>query len=375
MRRRWTPARTFCVVTGAAFSMVAWACGGSDKPSQTAGPAGDGAPASVRVADVREQTRPVTATVAGVVEPLRRATPASRLTGTIVAAPFEEGDRVRAGQVLVRIDAQDMAARRAQTEAQAREAEAVLADAETNLARMRALYAQHAVARIQLEQAETGAARANAALATARAAQRELDAHFAYATIEAPFAGVVVRKFAQTGNLATPGQPLFVLEDISRARVVAAIGEDQAARLHEGDAVPVDVAGSGERVSGRVEAVLPPGDPAARGFRVHVLIDNPPRTLRSGMTAALRIPAMSADHSAAVLLVPADAIVRRGQLTSVFIVDGGIARLRWITVAEPEAGYVAVLSGLRPGERVVVGAERERLTDGQPVTVARAEGV
>jgi len=330
---------------------------------------------SVRVAEVREQIHPVTATATGVVEPFRRATPASRLTGSIVAAPFEEGDRVRAGQVLVRIDARDLAARRVQAQAQAREAEAVLADAETNLARMRALYAEHAVARIQLEQAETGAARASAAVATARAVLRELDAHTAYATIDAPFAGVIVRKFAQTGNLAAPGQPLFVLEDMSRARVVAAIGEEQAARLHEGDALPVDVAGSGERVSGRVEAVLPSGDPAARGFRVHVLLDNPPRTLRSGMTTALRLPAMSTEHNVAVLLVPADAIVRRGQLTGVFIVEGGRARLRWIAVGEPEAKDVEVLSGLRPGERVVIGAERERLTDGQPVTVARAEGV
>jgi multidrug efflux system membrane fusion protein len=160
---------------------------------------------------------------------------------------------------------------------------------------------------------------------------------------------------------------------MSRARVVAAIGEQQVARLHEGDAIPVDVAG--ERLSGRVEAVLPSGDPVARGFRVHVLIDNPPRTLPSGMTAALRLPAASADSTEAVLIVPANAIVRRGQLTGVFVVEAEKARLRWITAGEPEAESVAVLSGLRRGERVVLGAERERLTDGQPVIVARAEGV
>lgn len=375
MRGRWTPARTFCVVATAAFSMVAWGCGGSDTPSETPRPAGNETAVSVRVAEVAEQIRLVTVTVTGVVEPLRRTTPASRFSGSIVAAPFQEGDRVRAGQLLVRIDAQDLAARRTQAEAQAREAEAVLADTERNLARLRVLYAEHAVARIQLEQAETGAARATAAVATARAALRELDAHTAYATIEAPFAGVIVRKFAQTGNLAAPGQPLFVLEDMSRARVVAAIGEQQVARLHEGNAVPVEVAGSGERLSGRVEAVLPSGDPAARGFRVHVLIDHPPRTLRSGMTTALRLPATSAESSEAVLSVPANTIVRRGQLTGVFVVEGGRAWLRWITVGEPEAEDVAVLSGLRLGERVVIGAERERLTDGQPVTVARAEGV
>lgn len=375
MRRRWTPARTFCVVTMAAFSIVGWGCAGSDTQSKTPGTAGNETPVSVRVAEVDEQIRSVIVIATGVVEPLRRATPASRLSGSIVAAPFEEGDRVRAGQLLVRIDAQDLAARRAQAEAQAREAEAVLADAGTNLARLRVLYAEHAVARIQVEQAETGVARASAAVATARAALREVAAHTAYATIEAPFAGVIVRKFAQTGNLAAPGQPLFVLEDMSRARVVAVIGEQQVARLHEGDAVRVEVAGSVERLSGRVEAVLPSGDPAARGFRVHVLIDTPPRTLRSGMTTALRLPAASAESREAMLSVPANAIVRRGQLTGVFVVEAGKARLRWITVGEPEAEGVAVLSGLRPGERVVVGAERERLTDGQPVTVARAEGV
>jgi len=168
---------------------------------------------------------------------LRSMEPASRLMGTVVAAPFEEGDRVSDGQVLVRIDDRDLAARRSQVESRVGEAEVLLRDAETNLARMRTLEAERAIAGIQLEQAQTGQARAAAGVESARAALRELEANAAYGTITAPFAGEIVRKNLSVGDVATPGVPLFVLEDLSRIRVVASVGEAAAARLRPGASV------------------------------------------------------------------------------------------------------------------------------------------
>lgn len=364
--------RLFVLVVGAvAVPLAQSSCGteGGGNQEQAAG-AAEAATVSVRATEVLEDGAPSTIAASGVVEPIGRAMPAGRLMGTVTAAPFQEGDRVRSGQVLVRIDVQDLAARRGQVLAQVHEAQTVLRDAETHLARMRALSEEGAVARVQLEQAETGVARARAAVETARAGLRELEANAAYGTIEAPFGGVVVRKMVEAGNLAAPGQPLFVLEDVSRVRVVAGIGEEAAGRLRKGERVIVEIAGQGYEAYGVVEAVLPSGDPAARGFRVNILLDNQDHSLQSGMTATVRVPAGRAGEASPALFIPAEAVVRRGQMTGVFVVDEGVARLRWLSLGGAEGNRVRVLSGLRAGERVVIGPERERLQDGQRVAVA-----
>jgi RND family efflux transporter MFP subunit len=310
--------------------------------------------------------------VAGSVEPIRRASPASKLMGTVESAPFEEGDRVAEGQVLVRIDDRDLVARRAQVEARVNEAEVLFGDAETNVARMDTLAKQGAIAGVQLEQARTGRARAAAGLETARAALRELDANAAYGSITAPFAGEIVRKIVHEGDVATPGAPLFVLEDLSRLRVIASIGEGTAARLRPGARLHVEFSAAGASALGVVEAVLPASRPPVSGFLVNVVVDRPSPAVRSGMTATVFVPGDAAEAADGGFRVPLEALVRRGQMTGVFVVDTDVARLRWIRTGSESGRQVEVLSGLRVGERVVVGAARDRLTDGERVVVAGA---
>jgi RND family efflux transporter MFP subunit len=331
--------------------------------------AGGAAPLRVRVAVVRESRTPRGVPAVGAVEPIRRASPASRLMGTVVAAPFEEGDRVDSGQVLVQIDDRDLAARRTQVESRVGEAEVLLRDAEMNLARMRTLETERAIAGIQLEQAQTGQARAAAGVESARAALRELEANAAYGTITAPFAGEIVRKNLSVGDVATPGAPLFVLEDLSRIRVVASVGEAAAARLRAGARVPVEIEAAGARAVGVVEAVLPSSRPPVTGFRVNVVLGRPSAAVISGMTATVLVPSGEPDAVPGTRLsVPRDALVRRGEMVGVFVVDGTTARLRWVRIGLEEGESVEVLSGLRGGERVVIGAS-DRLTDGQRIAV------
>lgn len=345
-----------------ALPLLAGACGHPGSQADT------GAPTRVRVAAVTESRAPRGVRAVGAVEPIRRASPASRLMGTVVAAPFEEGDRVSAGQTLVTIDDRDMAARRTQVESRVGEAEVLLRDAETNLTRMRTLEAERAIAGIQLEQAETGRSRAAAGLDAARAALRELEANASYGIVTAPFAGEVVRKNVQVGDVATPGAPLFVLEDLSRLRVVASVGEAAAARLRPGVRVPVEIEAAGVRAVGVVEAVLPASRPPVSGFRVNVVLGRPSSAVISGMTATVLVPSDEPAADEPRLLVPKDALVRRGQMVGVFLVDGATVRLRWVRIGLEEGDSVEVLSGLHSGERVVVGAS-ERLTDGQRVVV------
>ncbi len=345
-------------------ALLAAACGGSRA-------AREAAPLRVRVRYVTESTAPRGVPAAAVVEPVRRASPASRLMGSVVAAPFEEGARVDSGQVLLRIDDRDLAARRAQLEARAAEARVLLADAETNLARMRALDSERAIAGIQLEQAVTARARAAAGLEAAQAALRELEANASYGAVTAPFAGEIVKKNVQVGDVAAPGAPLFVLEDLSRIRVVASVGEAAAARLRPGARVPVEIEAAGVRTTGVVEAVVPASRPPVTGFRMNVVLPRPSAAVISGMTATVLVPSGGpAAHAegAPRLVVPRAALVRRGQMVGVFLVDGSAARLRWVRLGFEEGDVAEVLSGLQPGDRVVIGAG-DRLTDGQSIVV------
>lgn len=351
-----------CPAWALVLPLLAGACGGSRASEEAA-------PLRVRVANVTESRAPRGVPAVGAVEPIRRASPASRLMGTVVAAPFEEGDRVTDGQALVTIDDRDLAARRAQLEARVAEARVLLGDAETNLTRMRALEAERAIAGIQREQAETGRARAAAGLEAVRAALRELEANAAYGVVTAPFAGEIVRKNVSVGDVATPGMPLFVLEDLSRLRVVASVGEAAAARLRPGVRVPVEIEAAGVRAVGAVEAVVPASHPPVSGFRVNVVLSRPSSAVISGMTATVLVPADDADAGLGTrVLVPRDALVRRGQMVGVFVVDGTTARLRWVRLGLEDGDAVEVLSGLRGGERVVVGTG-DRLTDGRRIVV------
>lgn len=345
--------------------LLAGACG-------RAGGARETAARSVQAVEVVESRAPRGAPAVGSVEPIRRASPASRLMGSVVAAAFEEGARVDSGQVLVRIDDRDLAARRAQLESRVAEAEVLLADAETNLTRMRTLDSERAIAGIQLEQAETGRTRAAAGLEAARAALRELDANASYGSVTAPFAGEIVRKNVQVGDIAAPGVPLFVLEDLSRIRVVASVGEAAAARLRVGARVPVEIEAAGVRTVGMVEAVVPVSRPPVTGFKVNVVLGRPSPAVISGMTATVLVPTDDPDAGALTrLLVPLGALVRRGQMVGVFLVDGTTARLRWVRAGLEEGDAVEILAGLKAGDRVVVGAG-DSLTDGQRISVGPA---
>ena len=346
-------------------ALLAGACGRSPGARQAA-------PLSVRVAEVVESRVPRGVPAVGAVEPIRRASPASRLMGSVVEAPFEEGARVDSGQVLIRIDDRDLAARRAQLESRVAEAQVLLADAETNLTRMQTLDSERAIAGIQLEQAETGRTRASAGLEVARAALRELDANASYGTVTAPFAGEIVRKNVQVGDVAAPGVPLFVLEDLSRIRVVASVSEAAAARLRVGARVPVEIEAAEVRTFGVVEAVVPASRPPVTGFKVNVVLSRPSPAVISGMTATVLVPSDDPDAAAGTrLLVPRDALVRRGQMVGVFLVEGATARLRWVRAGLEEGDAVEVLSGLKVGDRVVVGAG-DSLTDGQRITAGPA---
>jgi len=287
---------------------------------------------------------------AGTAEPMRLATLSTKLMGTVTAVSVHEGDHVAAGQVMVRLDARDLGAKRAQMEAGLAEATAVHHEATVQAARIRALYADSAATKAQLDQVETGLARADAAVATARGMTAELAANASYSEVRAPFAGIVTRRFVDPGSFAVPGAPLATVEDASTLRVTVNAAPDAVRGLRRGATVGATIGDTAVRAT--IEGVVPAG---ANLYTVNAMVPNPGGRFLSGSAATLALPR----GTRSAILVPVGAVVRQGDLTGVRTATAGQASLRWVKLGRTQGGAVEVLSGLAPGDTVLVaGGER-----------------
>jgi RND family efflux transporter MFP subunit len=346
---RWIVDRRFRrALVAALVPAAALACGREPQRETAAAPASAAAGPTVAA---RDTTVPSLLEAAGVAQPVRRAVLSTRLMGAVTDVLVQEGDRVREGQLLARIDARDLAAQETQAEARIAEADAVHRDALANAERFRALYADSAATKVQLEATETGLARAEAGLATARAARAQLGAVRAYAEIRAPFAGVVTRRSVDPGSFAAPGTPVIEVEDRSRLRISVTVAPASAQGLRAGQRIEAGV--EGRPVEGVIEGVVPASGAAL--YTINALVANPGGALLSGGAAALLLP----QGTRQAVVVPAGAIVREGDLTGVRVVSAAGPDLRWVRVGRALGPDVEVLSGLRAGEKVLIAAPAE----------------
>jgi RND family efflux transporter MFP subunit len=266
--------------------------------------------------------------------------------GAVTAVPVHEGDRVRAGQVLARIDARDVTARQSQAQAGVAEAEAVHRDAVTQARRFQALYADSAATRAQLDAAETGLARAEAGVRTAHAAASEVDVMRGYAELRAPFAGIISQRFVDPGAFVAPGTPVVAVVDGSRLRISVTVAPDAARALAPG--ARLDGTIEDQPVEAVVEGVAP--TPTGALYTVNAIVANPRGGHPAGGAATLRIPRGTRSG----ILIPAAALVREGDLTGVRVRTAAGLELRWVRLGLATDGAIEVLSGLRPGARVFV---------------------
>ena len=317
--------------------------GGCGRAAES-GPAERSPPSGERVA-VTDTLIPDALDAAGTALPVRSATLGTKLMGTVTEVLVHEGDRVAAGQLLVRLDARELDARRIQVEAGLDDATAVRAEAALHFGRIRALYADSAATRAQLDQAETALARAEAAVATARGMAAELAATASYAEVRTPFAGTVTRRLVDPGALAAPGTPLVTVEDDGTLRVSVSAAPEAVRGLRRGTVLAATIGDTVVRAT--VEGVV------AAGSNLHVvnaLVANPGGRLQSGSAATLALPR----GTRRVILVPAGAVLRQGELTGVRTVARGQASLRWVKLGRAVGGAVEVLSGLAAGDTVLV---------------------
>jgi RND family efflux transporter MFP subunit len=281
----------------------------------------------------------------------RRAALSARAPASVIELPYEEGQRVRAGAVVVRLD--DGALRAA-----AAAADAAVKAAEADLARTKALLEKGAATPRELEQVTAAASGASAQLTAARDS-------LSYTALRAPFAGRVAARRVNLGDVVNPGVPLIEIEGEGGLELTATVESALAATLRPGARLRAQVDGVEEPLPAIVTAMAPSGDSTTHRFELKA--DLPAAAdLRAGLFARLLVPA---EGGSARLLVPAEAVFERGGLTGLFVVDGGKARLRWIAAGSRDGDTLEARAGVEAGERVVL--QPAGLVDGTPVNERR----
>lgn len=306
---------------------------------------------------------PFSTQASGSVEAIRGVSPGTKILGKVDLVVVGEGDRVSRGQLLARLESRDLEAALAQADAAVQMAKAQEENARDQLVRMQGLHARGSVTDKTFEDSATASRVAISALAQAEANLAAARVRLGYSKIVSPLAGWVVAKRIEAGDLAVPGVPLFTLEDLSRVKVVVNVPEAEVQGLEEGGLAQVEILD--RRLAATIDRVMPAGDPASRSFSVQLVLDNPDGVLKSGMFA--RVSFERGEHQ--VLGVTPSAVITRGQLEGLFVVEDGRALLRWIKTGRLSPGQIEVLSGLEAGERYVVTPPAS-LGDGAPVEVA-----
>lgn len=374
-------------------------CGGKHGSPESHGQV---APVKTKIETLAKQTVEVPREAVGTVRSKTMTAIQSKLTAHVTAVNVREGDAVSVGQVLIELDAREVAAQTDKAAAGLSEAQRALdeasraidaatsgkaaAEAARDLAqatynRYRGLFDSSAVSRQMLDEAdakrkaadadalqaadmvrsaEARRAGVQAQIAQAQADVANVKVAMGFSKLESPIAGIVTRKSVDIGDLASPGAVLLEIEDDQQYRLEANVDETQLGGLHVGDQVKVilDALGSAE-LAGAVSEIVPSVDPTSRTFQVKVDLVPEPR-LHSGVFGRLHFAASARE----ILTIPKASLYERGQLTGVYVVSAdNIARLRLIKTGKEYGDRIEVLSGLDGGERIVVD-NLAQVTDG-----------
>ena len=292
----------------------------------------------------------------GVIDAVRHAELAAQTSGRVSEVHFDVNDRVAGGTILIRITAFEQDAGTESARAQLRAAEATLLDAEQTWKRFSALSGQNYVSRAQLDQARAARDAAVAARDAARAQLRQASQQSDYTIVRAPFAGIISRRDVEPGETVAPGHALMSLYAPQDLRIEVSVPQTRADAIRSEPRATVVLA-DGRRIEPAQVIVFPSADVASHSVNVRVVLpqlDAPPAP---GTTAkvvfAADVQRDGADAIAAVR-IPANAVAQRGELSGVYVEQGGRLLLRQVRLGARLGDQVEVISGLAPGDTVAV---------------------
>jgi RND family efflux transporter MFP subunit len=367
---------------------------------------------SVDTLTIRSQSVANTLELSGSIRPVEQATLSTRVMGRITQLSLETGDRFRKGDILTRIDVMDITAQTGQAqlgvaqaqaevfrsqaslnqlESQKLEAQSALRLAQVTQSRMSRLQAEGAVsqsvlddantnleqARARVAQSEAGIRQSQAAIAQTQAAvsRAELsvissDVSESYGTIFAPFDGVVVQKMAYEGEMAAPGTPLLKVENPNKLELEISVPEENLRFVRVGQSVKVQFDAVNQSLNATIQQIVPASNAQSRSFLVKIPLNNSGKLI-SGMFGRIALPIGATKET---LLIPTTALIQRGQLQGVYVVETAgeksiapsIAMMRWVKTGKTQDGQVEIVSGLKAGDRIVT-SNIAQLSDGQAV--------
>ena len=304
---------------------------------------------AVRVQTVENKPRVATEDVVGTVRAKLHSVIEAKISGRIEQMLVVPGQNVKTGELLVQLDAREV-------QAQLDQALALRQQAESDLKRATDLYQQKILAQSEYDNAQSK-------FRVADAAATEAETLLGYTKVVAPFDGVITRKYADVGDLASPGKPLLEMEDARDLRLEADVPEAVIGHLALGDKLGVRVSGVTNELEGTISEIAPSADPNSRTFLVKLDLPSAPG-LRAGQFGRAAMPV----GETSALRVSASAVVQRGQMELVFVVVNNHAQLRIVKTGKRIGDEVELVSGVDADERVVVD-DAAGLMDGQPVTV------
>ena len=295
----------------------------------------------------------------GVVEAVRQTVIAAQVPGAVVQLDVKAGDRVRAGQLLLRIDARAADQSAAASDAQVQAARAGLEVATRDFERQKQLYQKNYISQAALERAESEfkatQAQVNAQMAQAGAARTQSG----FFAVRAPYAGVVAEVPVALGDMAMPGRRLLTLYDPSALRVAASVPQTLASQVVAGRMPRIELPGlqaASQWVSPARLEVLPTIDASTHTVLLRADLPAGLAGVAPGMFARLWLPLPVAvdGRGDAALSVPMQSIVRRAEMTGLYVLDpNGRPVLRQVRLGKADGDTVEILSGLMQGERVV----------------------
>jgi RND family efflux transporter MFP subunit len=320
-----------------------------------------------------ERVLPLTGSLA----PLNEATVKAKVPGELLAVTVREGESVRQGQVLARIDPTEVQARVAAREADVAAARAQLVWAEKNRVQQKAMLEKSFISQSAFDNIQSNYDVAVAKLLAAEAELVVARKSRGDAVLVAPFSGIVSQRHAQPGERVALDAKVVSLVDLSRLQLEAAVPPAAIGQVKVGQPMSFRVEGFGEReFAGRIERINPAATAGSRSINVYAVIDNRAGLLRGGMFAQ---GALTLSRMDSALTVPATAVREEIGQTFVYAIDGGMVKRKNVKVGEPDAaGRVQVLDGLSAGERIVrvnLGSLRDglgaRLSGPSPAATAK----
>jgi RND family efflux transporter MFP subunit len=293
---------------------------------------------------------------------------ASMLTGKVTSISAQEGDYVKKGQILLTIDARDLAQKASGASAGIKAAQMAANSAEQNAKmadktyqRYKNLYDEKVITKQEFDQyttqkniAELELKRAQAGVQQAKAGLGEVKVFQSYARVNAPVSGTIIQKNIDLGSTAIQGMPLLTIEASQEKELTASIDESYLDKIKEGEEVSIEA--DGKTYKRKITKIVRYIDPATRTFKVKIDISD----LNGGQFVKINIPVGKKE----AITVPKSAIVQKGELTGVYAVDSeNIISYRLVRTGNTHGENIEILSGLSDGDKIItVGTEKA--TDG-----------